>query len=342
MDVYKILKINHFIKNHRIKFFGLWLLSIFNKRFLAIHLDPVLACNFRCKMCYFTDEAFVKKNMKGIMRPTDVEKIANQFFKNALKLQIGCGAEPTLYKNNVQTILEAKKHNVPYISMVTNGHILTKTSIAELVNAGLNEFIISMHGVTKESYENFMDKGNYDTFHEVLKHISDQKISNPNLILRINYTFNEDNFLELKQFFDVYGQYKINILQLRPIDKIGESTYDNFSLKKIENNYSEMAFFMKNESSIRGITLLCPETIVRKEAHSLKVESQNDSSYLTPFTYCYISPEFIWKEDFDRQNDTFQQWKKRTNWNVSIFKNIFYSRKKLEKINRNMLNYNIS
>ena len=341
MDVYRLLKINHFIKNHRIKFLGLWLLSVFNKRFLAVHLDPVLACNFRCKMCYFTDEAFVKKTMKGILKPQDVEKIGNLFFKNALKLQIGCAAEPTLYKHNVQTILDAKKHKVPYISMVTNGHALTKNSVNELAAAGLDEFIISMHGVLKNSYENFMDKGDYDVFHSVLKNISDQKQQQPNLKLRINYTFNEDNFGELSQFFAFYGKYKIDTIQLRPIDKIGESTYNNFSLKNIETDYVSMIRFMQIEAEKRAITLLCPASIVREETLSLKVKSQNDSSYLMPFTYCYTSPDFLWKKDFDCQTDTFRSWKKRNNWNATLFKNIFVSQKKLAQINRNMLNYDI-
>ena len=341
MNLYRLLKFNNFVKNHRIKFFGLWLLSITNKRFLAVHLDPVLACNFRCKMCYFTDDDYVKKSMKGIMKPADIEKIGSLLLKNALKLQIGCGAEPTLFKNNVDIVLEAKKHHVPYISMVTNGFLLTKTIINNLVNAGLNEFIISMHGVTKKSYENFMDRGQYDVFREVLQQISDQKQTHPKLKLRINYTFNEDNFQELDQFFTLFGHYKIDIIQLRPIDKIGESIYSNFSLKKIENIYPEIATFMYRESAIRHITLLCPKTIVRDENVSLKVQSQNDSSYLMPFTYCYVSPNFWWKQDFDRQKDTFSQWKKRTNWNKTLFKNIFLSRAKLEQINRNMLNYDI-
>ena len=64
MDIYKLLKINKLIKNHRIKFLGLYLLHFFNKRYLAINLDPIMACNLRCKMCYFTDKEYLK-TLKG-------------------------------------------------------------------------------------------------------------------------------------------------------------------------------------------------------------------------------------------------------------------------------------
>ena len=341
MDIYKILKFNNAIKNHRVKFLGLWLLSVLNKRYLAIQLDPVLACNLRCKMCYFTDDDYVRKNMKGIFKEENIEEIANAIFKNALKLQIGCGAEPTLFKHNTKLIEVAKKHHVPYISMITNGNLLEKEDVENFSNAGLDEFILSMHGVTKETYEDLMDKGIYEKFHEILKFISDEKKVNPKLRLRINYTFNQDNFHELKDFFKVYDEYDIDIIQLRPIDKIGETTYNEFSLKKIESDYFEVSNFLKNETQKRKITLLYPQSIYRNETQSLKVKTQNDSSYLIPYTYCYVSPKYFWKDDFDWKNETFSSWKKRNNWNFTLLKNVFKSRKKLDETNRNMLNYSV-
>lgn len=341
MDIYKILKINNFIKNHRIKFFGLWLLSILDKRYMAIQFDPVLACNLRCKMCYFTDDDFVKKNMKGIFQEKDLEDLAQVNFKNALKLQIGCGAEPTLFKYNTALIQIAKRYKIPYISMVTNGNLLEQKDIADFAEAGLNEIILSMHGVTKETYEDLMDKGVYEKFHGVLQHITQQKKQHSNFKLRINYTFNEDNFMQLKDFFKVYGDYAIDIIQLRPIDKIGETTYDNFSLKAIEKEYAEVSAFLKDESSKRGITLLFPKTISREEDESLIVKTDNNSSYLMPYTYCYVSPKYYWKNDFNWREETFTDWKKRNKWDMELFKNIFISKKELEKPNRNMLNYSV-
>jgi molybdenum cofactor biosynthesis enzyme MoaA len=341
MDIYKILRFNNYIKSHRIKFLGLWLLSILNKRYLAIQLDPVLACNLRCKMCYFTDEEYVRNNMKGIFKEENMEEIAKAIFKNALKLQIGCGAEPTLFKHNTKLIEIAKNHRVPYISMITNGNLLEREDVANFANAGLDEFILSMHGVTKETYEDLMDKGVYEKFHSVLQSITEQKKTNPKLRLRINYTFNKDNFHELKDFFKIYDQYAIDVIQLRPIDKIGETTYNEFSLKKIECDYFEISDLLKTEAQKRKITLLYPQSIYRNELESLKVKTQNDSSYLIPYTYCYVSPKYFWKDDFDWKSETFSDWKKRNNWNITLLKNAFNSKKKLDETNRNMLNYSV-
>ncbi|MCW4469173.1 radical SAM protein [Flavobacterium sp. MFBS3-15] len=341
MDNYRLLKFNQAIKSHRVKFLGLWLLSVLNKRYLSIQMDPVLACNLRCKMCYFTDDEFVRKNMKGMFKQDDLEPIANATFKNALKLQIGCGAEPTLFKHNTQLIELAKRHKVPYISMVTNGNLLSAEDVAAFANAGLNEIIMSLHGVHKASYEDLMDKGNYEKFHAILAAVTEQKKTNPNFRLRINYTFNKDNFHELADFFEVYGDYAIDIIQLRPIDKIGETTYNDFSLKSIENDFPGILKVMKEESAKRHITLLAPHSVIRNEEESLKVQSGNDSSYLKPYTYFYISPKYSWKDDYDWRTETFAAWQKRSGWNLELLRNAFRSRKGLEQVNRNMLNYSV-
>jgi MoaA/NifB/PqqE/SkfB family radical SAM enzyme len=342
MNIYKLLKLNNAIKSHRIKFFGLWLLNVLNKRFLSIQLDPVLACNLKCKMCYFSDPEYIRNKPKGMFKEEELAQISNAVFKNALKLQIGCGTEPTLFKYNVKLISLAKQHQVPFISMVTNGNLLSEQDINDFTRAGLDEFILSMHGVAETTYEEFMTNGNYKKFVEVIKNISDAKKIYKHLKLRINYTFNVDNFNELKTFFDVFGNFNIDVLQLRPIDKIGNTAYNNFNLKEIEKEYKTLINYMKVEAKKRQMALICPESIERNENVSLIVKTKNNSSYLKPYTYCYVSPSSFWKEDFDWKNETYRQWKRRTGWQNKIFNNIFISLDKLDVPNRNMLNYEIN
>lgn len=340
MDFYKILSTVQNIKSHRVKFFGLWAFNVLNKRYLNVQFDPVLACNFKCKMCYFTDPEALKK-LKGIFKKEDLEIIAKNVFKNTLKLQIGCGAEPTLFKHNLEIIQLAKKFNIPYLSMVTNGYLLTKENIYDFSSNGLNEFILSMHGVKKETYETFMDKGNFDKFHEVLQLINLEKQQNKNLQLRINYTFNKDNFFELNDFFKFFGQYNIDTIQLRPIDKIGNTIYNDFDLTSIETEYKKTIENLSKETKTRKINLIAPANIKRIVQSENPVENKNNNSYLIPFINCYISPDYFWKPDYNWRQNTFKQWKKENKWHLKIFKNIFISKQKLSKINRNLLNYNV-
>lgn len=55
MNVYKALKIFGKIKSKRIKLLGLIAMHIAKRRYIGVFLDPVMACNLRCRMCYMSD-----------------------------------------------------------------------------------------------------------------------------------------------------------------------------------------------------------------------------------------------------------------------------------------------
>ena len=332
MNIYKLLKLNNSIKNHRIKFLGLFLLHKFNKRYLALNLDPVMACNLRCKMCYFTDKDYVKK-IKGKMTNDEVEQIAKAIFSRALKLQIGCGTEPTLYKDLPEIVTLGKKYKVPYISLTTNANLLTSEKIEDLLSAGLDEFTISLHGVTKESYEDFMGKANYETFVEVFNSFSKFK-EKYNFKVRVNYTFNKDNFIELKDFFEYFNKESFDILQLRPIKSMGNTEYKDLNLESIEEAYENIIPHFREECKKNNITLLAPNTL--KKGKGFK----NKASIILRYTFCYISPQFFWREDFKWKEESFDQYSKRKGWSKLIFSNIFKSEKKFQ-LENSQLNYDV-
>jgi molybdenum cofactor biosynthesis enzyme MoaA len=63
---------------------------------------------------------------------------------------VGCGAEPTLYKDFPEIVRLAKQSGVPNVSMVTNDKILTERHIEFLIDYGLDEVMISVHGTTQK------------------------------------------------------------------------------------------------------------------------------------------------------------------------------------------------
>ena len=331
MDIYKLLQLNRKIKSHRIKFLGLYLLHKFNKRYLAVNLDPVMACNLRCKMCYFTDEDYVK-TLKGQFNDEDLNLVAKTIFKRALKLQIGCGTEPTLYKNLVKVVELGKKYNVPYISITTNANLLTEEKIEALLKAGLNEFTISLHGVTKESYEGFMKKASYEKFHNAFNAFKKLK-ENYDFKVRINYTFNKDNFYELSEFFNHFDAKSFDILQIRPIQKIGNTEYNDFDISSLVADYSNLIQSIRETCVSNNIILMAPNSIST-------LNSENQSSFIFNYTFCYISPDKFWKEGFNWREESFNQYSKKIGWSKSLFSNIFKSKTELNSLS-NRLNYEI-
>jgi molybdenum cofactor biosynthesis enzyme MoaA len=332
MDIYKLLKLNRFIKNHRVKFFAIFLLHVLNRRYLAVNLDPVMACNLRCKMCYFSDPEYVR-SIKGQFTEPELERVAKVIFKRALKLQIGCGTEPTLYKNLVKVVSLGKQYKVPYISITTNANLLDKDKIKKLLDAGLNEFTISLHGVTKQSYEHFMKNGNYDKFCSVFNTFKQFK-NEYNFKVRVNYTFNKDNFYELNEIFTYFDSASFDILQIRPIRNIGNSEYNDFNLDIIKTAYHKILNNIKETCRENAITLLAPDKISNEN-------NTNQSSFLFDYTFCYVSPTSLWKSEFDWKNETFNEFSKRIGWHKILLSNVFTSKKKLiSRLDR--LNYEIT
>lgn len=331
MNIYKLLQLNRKIKSHRIKFFGLWLLHKFNKRYLAVNLDPVMACNLRCKMCYFTDADYVK-TLKGQFKPEELEQVAKTIFKRALKLQIGCGTEPTLYKNLPEIVKLGKQYGVPYISLTTNANLLNEESIEALLKAGLNEFTISLHGVTKESYEGFMNKASYKKFHNAFNAFQKLK-SKYKFEVRINYTFNKDNFYELSELFKHFNGESFDLLQIRPIRKIGNTEYNDFDFESLREDYPKVIQEIRANCKANNITLLASIEIPKKS-------DINSSSLIFDYTFCYVSPNNLWKNGFDWKNETFNQYSKRIGWSKQLFSNIFKSEKELKSLS-NRLNYEV-
>jgi molybdenum cofactor biosynthesis enzyme MoaA len=284
-------------------------------------------------MCYFSDPEYRKK-MKGKFEQDDLPKLAKAFFKRVLKLQIGCGAEPSLYAHNNEIIRLAKQYRIPYISMTSNANLFNSRDLWELAASGLDEITLSLHGVTKESYEYFMTNGSYEKFLNALETLTAVKEKYPAFKVRINYTVNNDNFKELISFFDCFAPYKFDILQIRPIQEIGNSEYNIFSWNALRDAYDDVISKLRQDCAERGIVCITPSK------NDLENHDEVSDASIVESTYCYISPQYIWKKDFNIQEDTFNSYSKKHHLGRRLFKNIF-SKKRQINDRRQKLNYTI-
>lgn len=332
--MYRILRLNTKIKSVRIKMFGIWLFHVLGKRYVGVFLDPVLACNFRCRMCYYSDDE-KRSSYRGRLTFEEIEKLAAALFHRALKFQIGCGAEPTLHKDLMKIITLGKQYKIPYISLTTNGALLNRESLSEAVEAGLNELTLSVHGFTKKTYEYLMTNGHFETFKRLLADVSYVKERYPDFKLRINYTINNDNLEELNQIWEVLGD-EVDILQLRPIQNIGPSAYTDFDRTAIYEKYDDLLVPIVEECHRRNIICLVPgkENIVMLE------ESYEDNR-LEQATYCYVSPQGCWDDDFDYQTDTFESYSRKYHRGRQLWRGIFKKKVAKEVNVSRKLNYNV-
>lgn len=302
-NIYNILRLGTQIKSRRLKLLGIWLFHVLGKRYIGVFLDPVLACNFRCKMCYFSDEE-KRKSLRGTLKYEEIEAIAGSLFHRVLKLQIGCGAEPTLHKDLVKIIALGKRYNVPYVSLTTNGNLMTN--------------------------------GKFDLFRRLLADVAEIKKQHPQFKLRINYTINNDNLEELNRIWEVVGD-ELDILQLRPIQKIGESEYQDFDLTNIYARYDAILVPLIEECRRKHIICLAPD----KQNIIVLEENDADDNSIEKITYCYVSPQECWQDDFDYRTETFESYAAAHHMGRKLLWKVFGRKARRKADVTRKMNYNI-
>jgi molybdenum cofactor biosynthesis enzyme MoaA len=242
--------------------------------------------------------------------------MAKAIFDRTLRLQIGCGAEPTLFKYNPELIQLAKKHGIRYISLTTNANLLNKESIKNLLESGLDELTISLHGVNQNTYEHLMTNASYTKLIEVLHILSIEKLQYPHFKLRLNYTVNNLNVNELGTFFDVFGAFSIDILQLRTLRDIGGDIRLISLTESFNQSLKESLYSLKTQCEKRAIVFIPPDDLKKEDLTS-------NSNTIKSFAYGYISPKVFLQPDFNWQNETFNQYSKRANYSFKLFKELF-------------------
>jgi molybdenum cofactor biosynthesis enzyme MoaA len=274
-----------------------------------------------------------RKTHKGIIPVSDFKHIARVLFPKALQVYIGCGAEPTMHRNFVELVLLAKQYQVPDIGVVTNGQLLTPAQLKIMIDAGLNEITLSCHGVTQTSYEYFMTNSKFDRFLSTLQAVNDiKKESNSNYPeLRINYTVNNKNLSELRDFFTVFEKYHISTLQVRPVLNIGGEYSHAISQEQIPE-YNNIIAQLKNKCKQNEVRLLA-------NTSDINYQKKNTNKKVTEAVYCYIGPQTNSTLDFEWSAINFKAFRKKTKWRKNTFSLLFKDKK--SSINKAAGNFDV-
>ncbi len=154
------------------------------------------SCNLKCKHCYedagsnrlelTTDQAFIV--IDNLSKIADVGLPALSF----------SGGEPLIRKDFFEVAAYAKK-KIPYISIATNGTLLTKDSVKMLKEIGVDYVEISLDGATKEVHEGFRRVlGCFEKTIEGLNNCVDE-----NLDTCIATTANQENLAEVPKIMEL-------------------------------------------------------------------------------------------------------------------------------------------
>ena len=187
-----------------------------------------------------------------------------------------------------------------------------------------------------------MQGASFDKFKGLIESIKVVKKDFPKFKVRINYTVNEDNIDDLKNFDTLIGT-TADILQIRPIQKIGDSAYNNFSMKGVVDKYEESLLNVVNYCHKNGITCLYPSLDNIKALTDGYDGNQTDNTnqLVNLIPHFYLSPYTDWKEKIDPYKDNFYDYCRKTKRIKQMIKYIFSTKNNSKPDVTKSLNYNI-
>jgi len=167
-----------------------------------LSIETTNLCNARCTICAHPD----MKRPKGKMETSLAMSLIDQAAENKVgKLFLSGFGEPLLDKRLPDFIAHARKQGIENLSIVTNGYLLTSETAFSIIDAGLNEIIISMDGFTAETYESIRLGLKFDKVAENIRQLP--KLKNRGLAnISISCVDLIHNSNERKQAFELFGR----------------------------------------------------------------------------------------------------------------------------------------
>jgi len=178
-------------------------------------IETVNACNARCTMCTINDWA---KGENVLMSDALFAKFVDEVANYVDWVETVClnrDGEPTLDKKLPKRIKMLKDAGVRRVTFATNGQLLRPELVNRLIDAGLDDIMVSVDGITKETFEAIRVRLNYETVLEnTLELIRIRNERQADLTIRVRMVILESNRHETEEWLAFWSS------QISPQDQV--------------------------------------------------------------------------------------------------------------------------
>jgi MoaA/NifB/PqqE/SkfB family radical SAM enzyme len=144
------------------------------------------ACNNNCRFCAV--------GHKKCLGSKDTERIKSEIYKNSHEFEeiVLTGGEPTVRPDILELVAYAREVGYEYIQIQSNGRMFCYKKFCEgIIDAGLNEFALSLHGPTAEIHDFLTQSpGSFEQTVQGIKNLKelDQCVLCNSVATKSNYT----------------------------------------------------------------------------------------------------------------------------------------------------------
>jgi radical SAM protein with 4Fe4S-binding SPASM domain len=229
---------------------------------IAVYIDPSDYCNFKCNFCFQHDGI---KN-QCLMDIKFLNKLADdliEFEEPVKKIHLHAFGEPLLNPEfvNFIKILKSKLSNTTKLCTTTNAVRLSKKMAEEVIDAGLDNIIISIYGLNDEQYlKNCNTKVDFNQIKENCIYLFSIK---KNLQIHIKSMADFFSKEEQQEFVEYFGQYcdtiyLDNMTNIWPGIKVTEKRVNQYNTQN-ERSICPMPFYQMVIHSNGQVSPCCAE-----------------------------------------------------------------------------------
>ncbi len=217
-----------------------------------VNVEPTNVCNLRCPLC--VTGSMQMKRSYGRMNVEKFKTFIDQVADKIIYVTLYHQGEPYLHKEFNDMVTYAKSKGV-YVTTSTNAHFFTPELAESVVKSKIDSMIISLDGVTQETYEKYRVLGKLDTVLEGIRNVVEAK---QRLKSKVPYLFlqflvmkqNEHEIPQVKALANELGvdRLLIKTTQVMTLDEAKEWLPENDKYRRYE--LTEEAFRVKQGQGV--------------------------------------------------------------------------------------------
>lgn len=211
---------------------------------MVMEIEPTTSCNLRCPQCPSGLREFSRNT--GMLDLTLYKKIIDEIHPELVYLILYFQGEPFLNKQFLEFVKYAAAKNI-YTATSSNAHYFTDDMARATIESGLDRLIVSLDGITQDTYEKYRIGGNLEKVLEGTKRLVYWKrklgSKTPHIIWQfIAFKHNEHQIPELEKMakeigVDELGIKTAQIYDYQHTDELIPETEALSRYKKTEDGY---------------------------------------------------------------------------------------------------------
>jgi radical SAM protein with 4Fe4S-binding SPASM domain len=219
----------------------------------SLTIEPTNKCNLNCLECPSGNNSSTRP--KGFIDINLYQKIIDEVKGFVFYHMIYLQGEPLLHPNLFEFIRYADQNKI-YTCTSTNGHFLTEENCEKIIESGLKKLIISVDGVTQESYSKYRVGGDLEKVKQGIQTLAElkQKFSSRYPIISLQFLVFRHNEHEIDEFKKLAKQLGADQFSIKSaqIDSPEQNLYlipsiDKYSRYSLRNNSLKIKNKLKNK-----------------------------------------------------------------------------------------------